>query len=55
MAICTRHGQAPQLRRRSDAIPNSHTTASDGTQTQLEAQRLERWRRDEDSSAGALC
>ena len=35
---------------RSSDLFDAVTHGSDGTQTQLEAQRLERWRRDEDSS-----
>ena len=33
---------------RSSDLFDAVTHGSDGTQTQLEAQRLERWRRDED-------
>ena len=35
---------------RSSDLFDAVTHGSDGTQTQLEAQRLERWRRDEESS-----
>ena len=35
---------------RSSDLFDAVTHGSDGTQTQLEAQRLQRWRRDEDSS-----
>ena len=40
---------------RSSDLFDAVTHGSDGTQTQLEAQRLERWRRDEDLLAPILC
>ena len=40
---------------RSSDLFDAVTHGSDGTQTQLEAQRLERWRRDEDLLAYFVC